>query len=366
MITMLHVLETLEGHGGTPRKLLYLARHVDRQQVRLVFAHFRPSPLAHEFTRCGWEVRHIGTEAPLSLAWQIQRLARDCMADVICTHFTRSLITGFAAAKWHHIPIIHNEHSSAHYRRGLGRTLARLVLPWVDLIVCNSEHTRQSIQQSFSGTKDKLVTIHNPVEERIAGRSVKEVRGELGVAENEILIIHVGRMIPERDQLTILQGVYELRKTFSSVRLVMIGDGPRRADLELSTRTMGLEDSVRFIGNSNHIGDYLEAADIYVNSTLDEGFGIAVVEAMLSEVPVVLSDRGAHPELIVPGKSGLLYEGGNGHALAVQLGHLVGDPNLRRRMGENGRKHAQRHFSPADYATRYLDSIKPRLNNHHS
>lgn len=366
MITMLHVLETLEGHGGTPRKLLCLARHVDRQQVRLVFAHFRPSPLAHEFSHCGWEVRHIGTEAPLGLAWQIYQLAGDCRADVICTHFTRSLITGFAAAKWHHLPIIHNEHSSAHYRQGLGRTLARLVLPWVDLIICNSEHTRQSIQKSFSGTKEKLVTIHNPVEKRIAGRPVKEVRAELGVATNEILIVHVGRMIPERDQITILQGVYELRKTFSSVRLVMIGEGPQRAALELNARTMGLEGSVRFIGNSDQIGDYLEAADIYVNSTLDEGFGIAVVEAMLSKVPVVLSDRGAHPELIVPGMSGLLYEGGNSHALASQLGLLLGDPDLRRRMGEDGRKHAQCRFSPSNYATRYLDSIKPRLNLRHS
>lgn len=363
---MLHVLETLAGHGGTPRKLLSLARHIDRQQARLVFAHFRPSPLAQEFTRCGWKVQQIDTEAPLGLAWQIQLIARDCKADVICTHFTRSLITGFAAAKWHHIPIIHNEHSSSHYRSGLGRALARLVLPWVDLVVCNSEHTRQSIRDCFSGTEGKLVTIHNPVEERMARKLAQEVRAELDVAEGEILIVHIGRMIPERDQITILQAVNELRKTFSSVRLVMIGDGPRRADLELSTRTMGLEGSVRFIGNSNEVGDYLEAADIYVNSTLDEGFGIAVVEAMLSKVPVVLSDRGAHPELIVSGKSGLLYESGNSHALALQLGLLVGDPDLRRRMGGDGRRHAQLLFSPADYAARYLNSIKQKVSRRYS
>lgn len=364
MITMLHVLETLKGDGGTPRKLLYLARHIDRQQVKLVFAHFRPSPLAHEFIESGCQVHAIHTESPLALTWQIQEIAQKSRANIICTHFTRALLTGFVVAKWCHIPIIHNEHSSAHYRQGLGRTLARLVLPWVDLIICNSEHTRQSIQKSFWGTKDKLVTVHNPVEERTAGRSVKEVRAELGVAANEILIMHVGRMISERDQLTILKGVYELRKTFSSVRLVMIGEGPQRAALELSARMMGLEGSVIFLGNSNEIGDYLEAADIYVNSTLDEGFGIAVVEAMLSRVPVVLSDRGAHPELIVSGKSGLLYEGGNSHALAAKLGLLVGDPDMRRRMGSEGRRHAQRRFAPADYATRYLDFITPKVSRY--
>ena len=73
MTTMLHVLETLEGHGGTPRKLLYLARHINRQHAKLVFAHFRPSPLAEEFIKCGCEVHALHTESPLALTWQIQR-----------------------------------------------------------------------------------------------------------------------------------------------------------------------------------------------------------------------------------------------------------------------------------------------------
>lgn len=64
------------------------------------------------------------------------------------------------------------------------------------------------------------------------------------------------------------------------------------------------------------MGDYLNAMDIYVNPTLDEGFGIAVVEAMLARIPVVLADAGAHPELIDDGHTGLLYPGGNSEALA--------------------------------------------------
>lgn len=362
MITMLHVLETLEGHGGTPRKLLSLARHIDRQQARLVFLQFMPSSFAHEFVGLGWPVHAADTVSPLGLAWHIQRIARDCKADVICTHFTRSLVAGFAAGKINRIPIIHNEHSSAHYRRGLGRLLARVVLPWVDLIICNSHHTRLSIRECYPGTEDKLVTIHNPVEERIARRARQDVRATLKVTDKEVLIAHIGRMIPERDQLTLLQAVYELRNTCPMVRLLMIGDGPGRTDLESSARKLGLGDSVTFAGNSDEIGDYHRAADIYVNPTLDEGFGIAVVEAMLSGIPVVLSDRGAHPELITPDQTGFLYQGGDSHALASRLRLLIHDPTLRRRIGDAGRSHAQHRFSPHSYSTQYLESVRAKVN----
>jgi glycosyltransferase involved in cell wall biosynthesis len=270
-------------------------------------------------------------------------------------------VAGFLAGKINRIPIIHNEHSSAHYRRGLGRLLARLVLPWVDLIVCNSHHTRLSIQECYPGTTDKLITIHNPVEERIAHRSRQDVRATLKVTDNEVLIAHIGGIFPERDQLTLLQAFYELRKTFPMVRLLMIGDGSGRADLESNAKKLGLGGSVTFTGYNNEIGDYLQAVDIYVNPTLDEGFGIAVVEAMLSGIPVVLSDRGAHPELIIPDQTGFLYPGGNSHALASRLRLLINDPAMSRRVGDAGRSHAQHRFSPHSYSTQYLESVRAKV-----
>jgi glycosyltransferase involved in cell wall biosynthesis len=169
-------------------------------------------------------------------------------------------------------------------------------------------------------------------------------------------------MIPERDQLTLLQAVYELRKSFPTIRLLMIGDGPGRADLETNAKKLGLEGSVNFIGNSAEIGDYLQAADIYVNPTLDEGFGIAVVEAMHSGIPVVLSDRGAHPELIIPDHTGFLYPGGDSDALASRLRLLIEDPALMWRVGDAGRRHAQQHFSPHSYSTQYLKSVWAKAN----
>lgn len=355
---MLHIIESLDGHGGTPRKLLSLANFVDRQQARLVFLHFKPSAMADDFVKLGWEVHGIDTHSPLALTWGIQRIAKSCKADVLCTHFTRALIAGFTAGKLTGIPVIHNEHSSAHYRRGVGRVLSRMILPWVNLIICNSYHTRRSIQACYPSTREKLATIHNPVQERIPVRTRQDTRAELNVTNDEILVLHIGGMIPERDQLTLIQAFHDLKPTYPQIRLAMIGDGPIRLDLGSHIKMKGLENSVRFLGYCDEIGDYLQAADIYVNPTLDEGFGIAVVEAMLSSIPVVLSDCGAHPELVAHGETGLLYEGGNPNALASQLRSLIESPSLCRRLGNAGRIRALNHFSPHTYATQYLRSIE--------
>jgi glycosyltransferase involved in cell wall biosynthesis len=362
---MLHVIESLDGHGGTPRKLLSLAKFVDRQQARLVFLYFKPSAMAIDFVKLGWEVHSIDTHSPLALARAIQRISKTCKADVICTHFTRALIAGFAAGKLNRIPVIHNEHSSAHYRRGMGKILSRMILPWVNLIICNSYHTQRSIQACYSSTQKKLATIHNPVQERIPVRTRQDTRAALGVTDDEILVLHVGGMIPERDQLTLIQAVHDLKQTHPQIRLAMIGDGPSRLDLETYIKLNGLEDSVQLLGYCDEIGDYLQAADIYVNPTRDEGFGIAVVEAMLSKTPVLLSDCGAHPELIVHGETGLLYEGGNPNALVSQLRALIENPSLCRQLGNAGRIRALNHFSPHTYATQYLRSIETRVNSIH-
>jgi len=354
MITMLHVIESLDAHGGTPRKLLSLAKFIDRLQARVVFLHFKPSAMADEFVKLGWEVHGVATHSPLALTCAIQRIAKVCKANVICTHFTRALIAGFAAGRLNGIPVIHNEHSSAHYRRGIGKILSRMTLPRVNLIICNSHHTQRSIQACYPSAGEKLITIHNPVQERIPVRTREETRAALNVTNDDILILHVGGMIPERDQLTLIQAFHNLKQTCPQIRLVMIGDGPIRQDLESQIKLKGLEDSVRLMGYRDGIGDYLQAADIYVNPTLDEGFGIAVVEAMLSSIPVVLSNCGAHPELITHGETGLLYEGKNPNALASQLRTLIDSRHLCHRLGNAGRVRALNQFAPQAYATHYL------------
>ena len=298
MLTILHIIENLADFGGTQRLLLYLTRHLDPSVCRQIYLCYRPSDLKEEFERYGAIVECIKEASPAAIIRKALHLVGRHGVSVICTHFTRALVTGYVTARAAGLPMIHNEHSSDEHRQGCGRSLARLILPRVELVICNSRYTLGSIRAAFDVPPGKLVVLHCPVEERRCETSREEIRAGLGLSPEDLLIGHVGGLVPWRDQASLIRAFSLVRTTRPHARLVIIGDGPVRAELESLVVNLDLCDCVTLTGYTERIGDYLRAMDVYVNPALDEGFGIAVVEAMLARLPVVLANRGAHPELI--------------------------------------------------------------------
>jgi glycosyltransferase involved in cell wall biosynthesis len=358
MLTMLHIVEVLTPFGGVPVKLLRLAKAIDPERGRLVFTVFQPAALDDVVSRIGSRVRQVGSVSPVRIVRALDRAIEDERPDVVCSHHTRGLITGYLAAKRHGLPLIHHEHSSAHYRRGIGRLAAQAVMPRVDRIICNSLYTMRSIQAAYPGIAGRLCHVHDPVVERPATTAAQAVREELGLSETDLVIGHIGGLIPERNQATLIRAVDLLRRSNPRIKLVLVGDGPERARLEELVRTLHLDALVRFAGYRDP-GDLLGVMDLYVNPCVDEGFGIAVVEAMLAGLPVVIADAGSHPELIIDGECGFLYEPGNPEELAARLQWLIDHPVDARRMGARARLHAQRQFATDRFMTGYLNLMQP-------
>jgi glycosyltransferase involved in cell wall biosynthesis len=358
MITMLHVTEALETVGGTPRELLSLATHIDRGRATLTFVCFRPSPLAGEFVSRGAAVYEVPSSRLVHITKTVLSVAKRVSADIISTHFTRSLLAGYLAARSIGIPVIHNEHSSTHYRRGAGRLAARFVLPRTDAVLCNSRHILQSVDAAYPYVSSKLVNIGAPVERpRMTGMK-DAIREKFRIEPGHFVIGYVGGMIPERDHGTLIEAFHIVHRRFSHTTLLLVGDGPQRPALEGLIDRRGLRGVAHVTGFDRRAGDYLAVMDLYVNPCLDEGFGIAVGEAMLTGIPVVLSRAGAHPELIVEGESGCFFPVRDPDALASVIGWLIEHPELRAKIGAAGCLHAEKYFSPARYADEYLAAVE--------
>jgi phosphatidylinositol alpha-1,6-mannosyltransferase len=164
------------------------------------------------------------------------------------------------------------------------------------------------------------------------------------------ILLTVGRM----DAAERLKGVEEVMrallsvlKNFPDTYYVIVGEGDDRPRLELRARELAVDTHVIFIGNisDDNLKGYYEACDVYVMPSRQEGFGLVFLEAMACGKPVIGGDHGGTPDVVLDGINGFLVQHGDIEALALRLNRLLGNGELRRQMGEAGRRRVHEQFT---------------------
>lgn len=163
-----------------------------------------------------------------------------------------------------------------------------------------------------------------------------------------VVLGSVGRLVEVKDQASLIQSLYlvvsarpELR---DKLRLVLVGDGPLRADLEKKIAEYGLGELVWLAGDREDVSVLLQAMDVFVLPSLAEGVSNTILEAMATGLPVVATDTGGNPELVEQGVNGCLLPVQNPQALADALLPLIESPDERSRMGNNGLEKVRQDF----------------------
>jgi colanic acid/amylovoran biosynthesis glycosyltransferase len=200
-------------------------------------------------------------------------------------------------------------------------------------VVCISEYARAQLERvAGPEVRPRLEVVHCGVD---LGRFASVQREP----RDETTILCVGRLVAEKGQTVLLDGLAALRRNRQPVRLVLVGDGPTRAALETRARELCIDAHVTFAGavGQDEIGDWYTRADVFCLPSFAEGVPVALMEAMATELPVITTPVAGIPELVEHGVSGLLVEPGDADVLADALATLTVDPSLRRRMGAAGR-----------------------------
>lgn len=359
---IIHIIEAMNDFGGTPRKLLYFSKYLNTNEHRCIFVVYLDSNLSSELENNDCEVINLKTTNPIRLLYNIDKIVRKEKPDVILTHYTRPFLIGGIISSLRNIPIIHNEHSSTHYKNKAAIFVSRLFYRKSKLIICNSQHTASSIENKFGNNlKYKIRVVYNPVNKRVISCEADIFRDKLSIKKDTLVITHVGGLLPERDQKTLIKAFFLIQKQFPNSVLLIVGKGPCEEELKLLANSNHVNSNIIFFGYSNEIGNILEISNIYVNPTLDEGFGIAVVEAMLQKIPVVLSNAGAHPELIRDKLEGLLYKGGDERSLFNSVAELINNRELYNTIKLNAYNKAINDYSPKIYVKTYLAAIEDVL-----
>ena len=168
----------------------------------------------------------------------------------------------------------------------------------------------------------------------------------------EKILIHVSNFRPVKRVMDVLEVYLRVREKMPA-RLLLLGDGPDRAKLESRCREVGCCDGVVFLGNHPAVEEILHGADLFLLPSAGESFGLAALEALSCEVPVIAADAGGVPEVIEEGVDGLLFPVGDVDAMARGALELLGDPERHRAFARRGRERAVARFSEDAIVARY-------------
>lgn len=199
--------------------------------------------------------------------------------------------------------------------RGLERSLARWLYPKTHAVIAVSMAVQRSMQGLLGMSEANIRVIPNPVVDesiqRLAGEHVDDEWLESQAGD---VIVGMGRLVPHKDFATLISAFARLRRE-EPARLLIIGEGPARSRLEALVRERAIEDSVHLPGFVKNPYAYLGRAKLFVQSSLSESFGIAMVEAMALGVPVVSTACGGPEEILAGGRFGKLVDVGDVQAL---------------------------------------------------
>jgi N-acetyl-alpha-D-glucosaminyl L-malate synthase BshA len=173
-------------------------------------------------------------------------------------------------------------------------------------------------------------------------RDVRELRSTLA-PKGEKLLIHVSNFRPVKRVTAVVEIFAAVRRQIPS-RLLMVGDGPDLADASRLARTLGVADDVEFLGEQDQVVRLLSAADVFLLPSTQESFGLAALEAMACEVPVVASRIGGLPEVIEDGVSGFLHPMDDLNGMAQSALRLLTDDGLHGGAAEAARRAAHERY----------------------
>jgi L-malate glycosyltransferase len=190
-----------------------------------------------------------------------------------------------------------------------------------------------------------------------SAQSKASLRGRLGLRTDRRYIICVARFHRVKDHAMLLHAFAEVAASRPDVDLLLAGDGPLRSDLERMAGELGISARVRFLGVRDDVAALLQAADVFALTSVSEAASITLLEAMGSGLPVVVTNVGGNPEIVIDGEHGYLVARGDAGAAAQRLGELLDDEARAHAMGEAGRNRVRDEFqldrTVSEYYRRY-------------
>lgn len=365
-LKVIHLIHQL-GTGGAENGLINLVNNLDTSFFEPFICAFQGGGLQTEkVDRSRVELYELSKKDgnDPSFPFHLWRLFKKCRPDIVHTHSWGTLLEGFIAAKMAMIPIvIHGEHGTIQ-SKPFNIFLQRFFWGKVDHLLSVSNVHANKLAKVIGIQNSKITVIKNGVDTNLflQGRS-KILRASFGLEPFDVVIGTVGRLVPVKDQASMIYAFSKLSAELPNAKLLIVGDGPLRDELQNLSRTLGVSSKVVFLGRRSDIPDIIRLMDIFVLSSISEGMSNTILEAMSASLPVVATAVGGNTELIVSEKTGLLFPEGDIQKFTDALKEMIINRKRAKDMGVAGRVRVEKEFSLKVMVRNYEDLYKAVARN---
>jgi glycosyltransferase involved in cell wall biosynthesis len=262
---------------------------------------------------------------------------------------------GLIFAKLKRTPLVHTEYGARHsiisnkvidlISRAYDHSIGALIVRSARRNIGVSEAACEFLKH-LGATNIQLV--HNGIDTTtFKKKEDANCRQKLGISNDAIVITFVGRLIYAKGVQDLISAFSRIKDTAPEVKLLIVGDGPYRAELEKLAQQTDCHSSILFLGqrNQDEVIDTLSATDIFVNPSYSEGLPTSVMEAASIGLPIIATDVGGTREIIADYKTGILIKAANTSQLEQKLRELLTNTQLRKELGANARIFVEQKFN---------------------
>ncbi len=284
----------------------------------------------------------------LSLANKIVQVARDEQLDIIHAHYAIPHATAaylarqILASSQHQVPpkVITTLHGTDITLLGSDPSYSEAVafcIEQSDGVSAVSESLKADTQRQLGVSRDIRV-IPNFLDCSVHHRLKVPALRRRFARDEEKIVIHVSNFRPVKRVPAVIDVFARICRAAAKPNHLMVGDGPDLAEATQRARSLGISNRVNFLGEQDSVLPLLSVSDVFLLPSAQESFGLAALEAMACDVPVVASRVGGLPEVIAHGESGFLHEPGDLDGMAESAIHLLTDQPLHRRIVDAARR----------------------------
>ena len=234
------------------------------------------------------------------------------------------------------------------------KNITRFAIQHSDAVTAVSDSLKQQTADTFGINAGCIHTIYNFINPRFFNPELKRTVMNNMNPDGKFIVMHMSNLRSVKSPLDVVRIYHGLsQKANRPTELWIVGEGPLRSEMVRLSEELGIDREVRFLGVRNIVGPIVANGDLFLMPSSEESFGLSALEAMACGVPVLAANAGGLPEVVVPGKTGQLFEKGNVQH-AIQLGlPIINEPGRRASMGQAAAAHATETFDMDKIISQY-------------